>query len=925
MAQEGVIRNFMVALGFKTDNSGLGQMQNAMKGVELKAVALKGALMALATGAVIAVRQTASELDKLYFSSQRIGASATNITAFGNAISQMGGNAETALGTLESLAEKMRNSPGYEGMINSLGVNTKQTNGEMRDRVEVMKDLSGVLAQMPAYQANAYASSLGIDQNTLLAMRDGKFLSNMEKYQKIQEQLGINDDLTKSGNEFMTEYRDLTMMTKTGFQVIVMQAGKALTPILRLLNQLIQSGISAFSQLNPEIKNMLGIALRFAMAALVMGGFIKTFGLLFKFIPMIKGLIGLVRLLNLSLLASPIGFIIALAAALALLYDDYQTWKEGGKSLFDWSKWTSGLNVALDFIQKVGQYFVDLKNKIISVLSEIDPSIQDFIKNALKVVAIGFAFSKLSQIFKMLGGVKSIFSVLGKSLGFAKGGIIGLSKGAFKLIRALLSLSFGVKKLMPVLRMLLNVFKFTPIGRAIVLIGLLASAIQWLIKDFNKWKSGADSFLPWGKWSKSIDKVMDKIRGFLDLLGEFKDRTIKFVQKFLADPLGAIKDVFNGDTEEDEAPIAPKETSDTIKVINATSKAVVDGTKEILGKGLDILGNVIFPSANASVVAPKAYDPKPEESNESVFDKAAEAAKIIAQKSVETVVNVGKSVDQVVKNAVSESTKLSSTINKVLSVKGTQRTYQMADGSIETRDKGTVAWRNNNPGNLKFEFKGSADKTVKSKRSREKALSDVQKRYDGVVDLDQWGNAIFATPELGAAAKSQLLKKSFGNLTVPQMLRKYAVSDYSGKTNYKAYEGTINTEAGKRGVSLTDKIINSMTKDEFEALAMGMVVAEGVKKGMVSRVGGDNVFPTSKSTIEPNIQTFAPPINNPNKEQVNQTNSNTKSSQVTIHQEYKTEMTINGAKDPQASAQAVKRSQENANIIMARSAVGPIA
>ena len=40
MAQAGVIRDFMVALGFKTDNSGLKQMQDAMGGVELKAAAL---------------------------------------------------------------------------------------------------------------------------------------------------------------------------------------------------------------------------------------------------------------------------------------------------------------------------------------------------------------------------------------------------------------------------------------------------------------------------------------------------------------------------------------------------------------------------------------------------------------------------------------------------------------------------------------------------------------------------------------------------------------------------------------------------------------------------------------------------------------------------------------------------------------------
>lgn len=389
MAQAGVIRDFMVALGFKTDNSGLKQMQDAMGGVELKAAALKGALLALATGAVVAVRQTASELDKLYFSSQRIGASVTNINAYGNAIAQLGGSAEGAVGSLESLAEKMRNSPGYEGMINSLGVQTKDANGAMRDRVEVMKDLSGVLSKMPAYQANAYASSLGIDQNTLMAMRDGKFVSNMDKYQKIQKELGMNDDLAKSGNEFMSEYRDLTMMTKTGFQVIVMQAGKALIPILKLLNTLIMAGVSAFSQLNPQIKEGLGIALRFGMAALVLGAFIKTFGMIFKFIPMLKSFIGLLKLFRLAFLASPIGIILALASALYLLYDDYKTWKEGGKSLIDWSKWTNGIDKIIAKIKDFLAMLEKVKDKVVNFVQKIvsDPiaAVQDVVETAKDV------------------------------------------------------------------------------------------------------------------------------------------------------------------------------------------------------------------------------------------------------------------------------------------------------------------------------------------------------------------------------------------------------------------------------------------------------------------------------------------------------------------------------------------------------------
>ncbi|OCZ58459.1 cell wall hydrolase [Acinetobacter seifertii] len=397
MAKNGVVRDFLVSLGFDTDNSGLANMKSAMDGIEWKAKALNGALMALATGAVVAVRQTASELDKLYFSSQRIGASVTNINAYGNAIAQLGGNADGAIGSLESLAEKIRNSPGYEGQLKSLGVSTRDANGAMRDRVEVMKDLSGVLAKMPAYQANAYANSLGIDQKTMLAMRDGKFISNMEKYQKIQKELGMNDDLSKSGNEFMTEYRDLTMMTKTGFQVIVMQAGKALIPILRLLNQLIQAGIHAFSQLNPQIKEGLTIGLRFAMLALMFSAMTKSLGLVLKFIPALKTFIGLLKLFRLAFLASPIGIILALGAALALLYDDYKTWRDGGKSLFDWSKWTNGIDTIinkikdfLDILNKVKDKTVEFVQKIIKdpagALKEVATEVQQGVQNAKNAV-----------------------------------------------------------------------------------------------------------------------------------------------------------------------------------------------------------------------------------------------------------------------------------------------------------------------------------------------------------------------------------------------------------------------------------------------------------------------------------------------------------------------------------------------------------
>lgn len=41
-------------------------------------------------------------------------------------------------------------------------------------------------------------------------------------------------------------------------------------------------------------------------------------------------------------------------------------------------------------------------------------------------------------------------------------------------------------------------------------------------------------------------------------------------------------------------------------------------------------------------------------------------------------------------------------INKLIATQGKTRIYEPEDGNWLTARDGTVAWRNNNPGNLKF-------------------------------------------------------------------------------------------------------------------------------------------------------------------------------------------------------------------------------
>lgn len=360
------IREFMVALGFDTDNAGAKQMGDTLVGTEFKAKALNAALISLAAGAITAVAKTAGELDKLYYSSQRIGASASNIRGYEAALSQMGGTAANALQTLESVSQKIRQSPGYEGMIKNLGVSTRDQNGAMRDRVDVMKDMSKTLAGMKYYQANAYAGALGIDENTLMAMRDPAFTQNLEKYQKLQKDMGMSDGLAKSGKDFMVEFRDITMTTKAISEVIIMTAGKSLIPVLKIINTGLQTGIGWFKGLNPQVKEFLTTGLKIAAVVIVIGGLVAAGGKLIGMIGILKSLVGLFKLLRIVMLASPIGIILALAAAIALLYDDYKIWKEGGKSLIDWGAWSYGIEGAIkgmkeiaDWLKKLSQAAID--------------------------------------------------------------------------------------------------------------------------------------------------------------------------------------------------------------------------------------------------------------------------------------------------------------------------------------------------------------------------------------------------------------------------------------------------------------------------------------------------------------------------------------------------------------------------------------
>ncbi|BDH45761.1 hypothetical protein TUM12370_18050 [Salmonella enterica subsp. enterica serovar Choleraesuis] len=343
-----VIKSFLVSLGFDVDEHGRQQFEATLVGVTKNVMKVGAAVEAAALGVVAFTAKTAAGLDTLYFASQRTGATAAGIQSIGYAASQTGGSAESARASMEGLAAFIRNNPGGEGFINRLGVQTRDASGQARDLSAVFTGLGQQLNSMPYYRARQYAGMLGIDENTLQAMRRGlgQFTT---QYSEMAKSIGFNADTAAvSSNRFMTSLRSFGEMAGLARDKIGVGLTDGLAGALdRLRKNILDNFPKIESTISTGIKAVLWLAEAFGRMVyrLIQGAgeildwwksldsgtqhLIEAFG----------ALVVAWRLLNSSFLMSPIGVITSLILALGLLWDDYKTWKEHGQSLIDWAKW----------------------------------------------------------------------------------------------------------------------------------------------------------------------------------------------------------------------------------------------------------------------------------------------------------------------------------------------------------------------------------------------------------------------------------------------------------------------------------------------------------------------------------------------------------------------------------------------------------
>lgn len=360
------IKEFLVGLGFKVDEESLGKFNQGIfkAGVGVTALGnlLSDAVQDIAKGIaeVLNVNRYAEQLDKIDELSQRTKVAADEILRLGYQAQISGSSFEALESSLDGLSKTAGLASIGMGrgvkVFQEIGVEVNDSNGKLKDTTVLMGEIGAKIKDMEVGKQTAILGRLGLDPSLLHMMTEDMSELNAE-YAELVKQSGFS---AKQATEDAAEYMDA--LDKLRFAVSFI--GKSVSAKLfksmsesadRLRRLIVDNMPKIIAAIESVIRVVLYLANIFATVGArifnIIAGVIEwlgkvndaTDGWLLK----IGLLIAAWRAFNLSILLTPIGMLLALAAAIALLIEDFYVFKEGGESLIDWSKWEPGFNAVM--------------------------------------------------------------------------------------------------------------------------------------------------------------------------------------------------------------------------------------------------------------------------------------------------------------------------------------------------------------------------------------------------------------------------------------------------------------------------------------------------------------------------------------------------------------------------------------------------
>lgn len=353
MAKE-MIQEFFVSLGFEVDQGELNGFKDGLKKIGQASVVVGVAIAAMAVAVTAAISSVANEFDELDDSSRMIGTTAERLKELQYAGEFMDTSAEAVTSSLKSLGKMAGEASLGIGkgakMFEKLGIEANNSDGSLRDTIDILGDVQAKMDGMAQGEKLAIMSKLGLDP-TMIDMLSNDIGGLTAEFQALSDATGI--DWNKSGAEagaFADNLKKLQMtfglvwksvaagfFKKFGdnFESLQKKTVEIAPKLIRIFTPILNFFVEAASLFGTFV------------GALVAGidWIVTTFDGLDESTKTTAGALAGIGvawlLLNAIFSASPLGRIIGLfallAACVAILIDDFDTFNEGGESFFDWS------------------------------------------------------------------------------------------------------------------------------------------------------------------------------------------------------------------------------------------------------------------------------------------------------------------------------------------------------------------------------------------------------------------------------------------------------------------------------------------------------------------------------------------------------------------------------------------------------------
>lgn len=396
-----VIKEFLVALNF--DVKGQGDFDRAVTNSAATAMKL-GAAAVAAAGAVTAfVTSIANSLDDIADLGQRTNTAASEIDRLNYIAELTDSSAQAVAGSLESVAKNAGDAAMGIGraklVFEKIGISVKDANGNLKGAVPLMQEIGDKIKDMDIGQQNAVLERLGIDR-TMLKMLTEDVSGLSDEYTTMMKAAGMNmDDAAKNSGDYIDSLNKLKLTMQTVSRVIASKFMRGIANSFETFRKLI---IDNMPRIIATITPIIDVVMRVANAILFLAG--QAIGAVMWVVDgflqlnsATSGLAGYIlaavvawKTLNLSFLASPIGIILSLAAAIALLYDDFKTWQEGGQSLLPWENWQDEINKVKQMFTDFMAFIQPITDKIFALFDKLQ-GLGQFIGQNIPIMAPSFS------------------------------------------------------------------------------------------------------------------------------------------------------------------------------------------------------------------------------------------------------------------------------------------------------------------------------------------------------------------------------------------------------------------------------------------------------------------------------------------------------------------------------------------------------